>query len=46
VLVLGATVLMLIALAHQSVRQPKAARMPAPPVKEPEVSADAPEEKR
>src|SRR5690606_20592200 len=46
VLVLGATVLILIALAHQSVRSPKAARMPAPPVKEVEVSGDAPVEKR
>src|SRR5690606_1254564 len=45
VLVLGATVLILIALAHQSVRSPKAARMPAPPIREIEVSADAPVEK-
>ncbi|MCW5721477.1 MAG: DUF4040 domain-containing protein, partial [Devosia sp.] len=46
VLVLGATVLILIALAHQSVRSPKPARMPAPPIKEAEVSTDAPMEKR
>lgn len=31
VLVVGATVLILIALAHQSVRRPKAARAPRPP---------------
>jgi multicomponent K+:H+ antiporter subunit A len=45
-LVVGATVLILIALAHQSVRSPKAARQPVLPVREPEVSADAPVETR
>ena len=44
-LVVGATVLILIALAHQSVRSPKAARHPVP-IREPEVSADAPVEAR
>jgi multicomponent K+:H+ antiporter subunit A len=44
-LVVGATVLILIALAHQSVRSPKAARQPAP-VKVAEVSPDAPVEVR
>lgn len=39
-LVVGATVLILIALAHQSVRAPRLARNPAP-VKVPEVSPDA-----
>jgi multicomponent K+:H+ antiporter subunit A len=41
VLVVGATVLILIALAHQSVRTPKPARHPAPPPKEPSVPGDA-----
>ena len=44
-LVVGATVLILIALAHQSVRSPKAARNTAP-IKEAEVSSDAPVETR
>jgi multicomponent K+:H+ antiporter subunit A len=44
-LVVGATVLILIALAHQSVRSPKAARN-AVPIKEAEVSSDAPVEIR
>ncbi|MFN4210427.1 MAG: monovalent cation/H+ antiporter subunit A, partial [Devosia sp.] len=44
-LVVGATVLILIALAHQSVRSPKAGRRQAP-IKEPEVSPDAPVELR
>lgn len=44
-LVVGATVLILIALAHQSVRSPKAARH-AVPVKETETSPDAPVEVR
>lgn len=44
-LVVGATVLILIALAHQSVRSPRAARV-AVPVKEVEVSSDAPVEAR
>jgi multicomponent K+:H+ antiporter subunit A len=34
-LVVGATVLILIALAHQSVRSPKAARQPPPREPEP-----------
>jgi multicomponent K+:H+ antiporter subunit A len=42
-LVVGATVLILIALAHQSVRAPRPARNPAP-IKVPEVSPDAPVE--
>nr|WP_314257670.1 monovalent cation/H+ antiporter subunit A [uncultured Devosia sp.] len=42
-LVVGATVLILIALAHQSIRSPKAARTPAP-IKQAEVSVDAPVE--
>jgi multicomponent K+:H+ antiporter subunit A len=45
-LVIGATVLILIALAHQSIRSPKPARRPVPPVPEAEVSADAPVEAR
>jgi multicomponent K+:H+ antiporter subunit A len=44
-LVLGATVLILIALAHQSVRSPRAGRRQAS-VREPEVSPDAPVELR
>ncbi|KKC35259.1 monovalent cation/H+ antiporter subunit A [Devosia epidermidihirudinis] len=43
-LVVGATVLILIALAHQSVRSPKVARRPV--VKVPEVAPDAPVETR
>lgn len=43
-LVVGATVLILIALAHQSVRSPKPARNPAP-IRQAEVSSDAPVEK-
>lgn len=39
VLVVGATVLILIALAHQSVRSPKAARQPAPPIRDPDAPA-------
>ncbi|WP_108398057.1 monovalent cation/H+ antiporter subunit A [Devosia submarina] len=46
VLVIGATVLILIALAHQSIRSPKAARRPVQPVPEAEVSPDAPVEAR
>lgn len=42
-LVVGATVLILIALAHQSVRSPKAARHAAP-IRQVEVSSDAPVE--
>ena len=45
-LVIGATVLILIALAHQSIRAPRPARRPVPPVPEAEVSADAPVEAR
>ena len=44
-LVIGATVLILIALAHQSVRAPRAARQSAP-IKETEVPPDAPLEMR
>ncbi|MDB5614544.1 MAG: monovalent cation/H+ antiporter subunit [Devosia sp.] len=44
-LVVGATVLILIALAHQSIRSPKAARNAAP-IREAEVSSDAPVEIR
>ncbi len=40
VLVVGATVLILIALAHQSVRSPKAARQPPPPIREAELPSD------
>ena len=44
-LVVGATVLILIALAHQSVRAPRAARL-AIPIKALEITADAPAEIR
>jgi len=43
-LVVGATVLILIALAHQSVRPAKASRRAAQPVAVPEVAKDAPVE--